>query len=69
MVKQRPQEASKALKTLINSTAFEVLTAIVGHFNLFKAIGIVRQEVRHFYLLAHLLDTRRAGRAGMPGEP
>jgi hypothetical protein len=49
-----------ALNALRASGDLERLTAQVSQFNLFEAIGMVRQEVRHSYLLAHLLDPCQA---------
>lgn len=57
VTRQVPQDALTALR---DSGDLERLAARVGQFNLFEAVGMVRQEVRHSYLLAHLLNPRES---------
>ncbi len=49
----------KALEAfLVGNADLERLEALLGRFNIFEAIGVVRQELRHSDLLAFLLDPR-----------
>jgi len=60
----RRSSDGEAIERLLQSGDLVRLTARVSQFNLFEAIGMVRQEVRHSYLLAHLLDPRQTHRLG-----
>ena len=47
----------KALETLVvNNADLERLEALLDRFNIFEAVGLVRQEIRHSAFLAFLLD-------------
>lgn len=47
----------KALEAfVVNNADLEALEALLSQFNIFEAIGAVRQELRHSQLLAYLLD-------------
>lgn len=49
----------KALENLVvDNPDLEWLEALLDRFNIFEAIGVVRQELRHSDLLAFLLDPR-----------
>ncbi len=55
----------KALEAfLVGNADLERLEAMLGRFNIFEAIGVVRQELRHSDLLAFLLDPRSSHRMG-----
>ncbi len=41
---------------VVGNSDLEELEAVVGKFNIFEAIGVVRQELRHSNFLAFLLD-------------
>ncbi len=43
---------------VVENEDLERLEALLGRFNIFEAIGVVRQEVRHSDFLAYLLDPR-----------
>jgi len=50
----------KALEDfVIDNEEFERLEALLDQFNLFEAIGVVRQELRHSDFLAFLLDPQQ----------
>jgi hypothetical protein len=50
----------EALESLvIDNPDLERLEALLDRFNLFEALGIVRQELRHSDLLAFILDPRQ----------
>ena len=54
-----------ALEALIvDNSELERLEALLGQFNLFEAIGAVRQELRHSDFLAFLLDPAQNHRLG-----
>ena len=44
---------------VLENDDLERLEALLGQFNIFEAIGAVRQELRHSDFLAHLLDPRQ----------
>jgi hypothetical protein len=49
----------KALEDfLVGNEDLERLEALLDRFNIFEAIGVVRQELRHSDFLAYLLDPR-----------
>lgn len=49
----------KALEAfLLDNEELEQLEALLNEFNIFEAIGAMRQEVRHSDFLAFLLDPR-----------
>jgi hypothetical protein len=49
----------KALEAfVVNNTDLERLEAPLDRFNIFEAIGVVRQELRHSDFLLYLLDAR-----------
>jgi hypothetical protein len=49
----------KALEAfVVENEDLERLEAVLGQFNIFEAIGVVRQEVRHSDFLAYLIDPR-----------
>lgn len=49
----------KALEALVvNNPDLERLEALLDRFNIFEAVGLVRQEIRHSAFLAFLLDPR-----------
>ncbi|HEU5377985.1 MAG TPA: PD-(D/E)XK nuclease family protein [Ktedonobacteraceae bacterium] len=55
----------KVLEALVTNNAdLEKLEALLGRFNLFEAIGVVKQELRHSYLLAFLLNPQKNHRLG-----
>lgn len=55
-----PEEDFAALERLIVGDAdFERLETLLAEFNLFEAIGVVRQELRHSDFLAFLLDPQQ----------
>jgi hypothetical protein len=52
-----PDVALEALEHfVVDNGELEDLESLLGHFNLFGAIGVVRQELRHSDFLAFLLD-------------
>ncbi len=55
----RAEQDRKALESfLVGNQDLERLEALLGRFNVFEAIGVVRQELRHSDFLAYLLDPR-----------
>lgn len=49
----------KALEAfVVENEDLERLEAVLGQFNIFEAIGVVQQEVRHSDFLAYLIDPR-----------
>lgn len=49
----------KALEAfVVNNADLERLEALLDRFNIFEAVGLVRQEIRHSTFLAFLLDPR-----------
>ncbi len=47
----------KALEVFIlNNPELEYLETKIGQFNIFEAVGMVRQEIRHSHFLAFLLN-------------
>lgn len=51
------EQERKALEALVvNNPDLERLEALLGRFNIFEAVGLVRQEIRHSAFLAFLLD-------------
>jgi hypothetical protein len=51
------RENRKALEALVvDNDDLERLELLIGEFNIFEAIGALRQELRHSSLLAFLLD-------------
>jgi hypothetical protein len=44
---------------VVANTELETLEALLGQFNIFDAIGVARQELRHSDFLAFLLDPRQ----------
>lgn len=56
----RYDEALVLLEALIvDNPDFERLEVLLDQFNIFEAVGVVRQEVRHSNFLAFLLDPRQ----------
>lgn len=54
-------EAIQALEALIiGNPDMEELELLLSEFNLFEAVGMVRQELRHSHFLAFLLDPNKA---------
>ncbi|RYG57808.1 hypothetical protein EON80_27830, partial [bacterium] len=49
----------RASESLENDPDFQRLGALLNDFNLFEALGMVRQELRHSHWLAFLLDPAR----------
>ena len=49
----------KALEAFKNDSKLNELEELLGHFNIFEAIGIIRQEIRHSNFLAFLLDPKQ----------
>lgn len=45
---------------VVDNPELEQLEALLGQFNIFEALGAVRQELRHSALLAFLLDPRQS---------
>src|SRR5215213_4631094 len=43
-------------RLLVTDSSFEQLERMLGGFNIFEAVGVVRQELRHSQFLAFLLD-------------
>ncbi len=62
MSDHEPTKADQDLRALgaflLGNADLERLEALLGRFNIFEAIGVVRQELRHSDLLAFLLDPR-----------
>src|SRR4051812_3228254 len=55
-----PAQDRKALEALVvDNEDLEQLEALLDQFNIFEAIGAVRQELRHSAMLAFLLDPRQ----------
>src|SRR3954454_8015648 len=53
-------EARQALEAfVVDNTDLETLEGLIAQFNIFEAIGVVRQELRHSDFLAFLLDPRQ----------
>ena len=48
----------QALEHLVGNEDLERLEALLDQFNIFEAIGVVNQELRHSDFLAYLLDPR-----------
>ena len=54
---EQAEQDLKALETfVVNNPDLERLEALLDRFNIFEAIGVVRQELRHSDFLAFLLD-------------
>ncbi|MDQ3237363.1 MAG: PD-(D/E)XK nuclease family protein [Actinomycetota bacterium] len=54
---EQREEDLKALENFIVGNAeLEKLEAMLDRFNIFEAVGLVRQEVKHSTFLAFLLD-------------
>lgn len=53
-------EEKKLLEDLANSEALMQLETLLAEFNIFEAMGAVRQELRHSDFLAFLLDPRQS---------
>jgi PD-(D/E)XK nuclease superfamily len=59
-------EDKQALQNLIsNNIELEKLEGLLSQFNMFEAIGVVRQEVRHSDFLAFLLDPQQSHGLGV----
>ncbi len=57
------EQDRKALEALVdNNPDLERLEALLGRFNIFEAVGLVRQEIRHSAFLAFLLDPQESHR-------
>ena len=53
----KPETDRTALKELLTDvSAFDALEARLARFNVFEAVGLVRQEIRHSNLLGFMLD-------------
>ena len=60
MTNQTPVTGREALEDfLIENPDLERLEIMLGEFNLFEALGVVRQELRHSDFLGFLLDPRQ----------
>ncbi len=51
-------DARAALRALVEDSDFRRLRKLLDRFNIFEAIGVVRQELRHSDLLAFFLDPK-----------
>src|SRR3712207_3798178 len=55
----RTEQDRKALEDfVVGNEDLERLEALLDRFNIFEAIGVVRQELRHSDFLAYLFDPR-----------
>src|SRR5216684_6056912 len=60
-----PNASQKDLEALVvDNPDLERLEALLDQFNIFEALGAVRQELRHSDFLAFLLDPQRPHRLG-----
>jgi hypothetical protein len=57
-------EKVKQLEDLANSKDLQRLETLLAEFNIFEALGLVRQELRHSDFLAFLLNPRQNHRLG-----
>src|SRR3954452_1476430 len=58
-------EDKQALEAfVVEHSDLETLEGLVAQFNIFEAVGAVRQELRHSDFLAFLLDPRQNHRLG-----
>jgi hypothetical protein len=57
-------EKVKQLEGLANSKDLRRLETLLAEFNIFEALGLVRQELRHSDFLAFLLNPRQNHRLG-----
>ena len=53
------EELNLLQELIVNNPDLEKLEGLLDRFNLFEALGIVRQEIRHSDFLAFLLDPRQ----------
>lgn len=54
------EQDRKSLEALVvNNPDLERLKALLGRFNIFEAVGLVRQEIRHSAFLTFLLDPQQ----------
>ena len=64
-VPDQPTEDRRALEAFVVENAdLETLAGLLDQFNIFEAVGVARQELRHSDFLAFLLDPRQNHRLG-----
>lgn len=59
-VDQADQDRKVLEALVVNNPDLERLEALLDRFNIFEAVGLVRQEIRHSTFLAFLLDPRES---------
>jgi hypothetical protein len=59
-VEQAEQDLKALEAFVVDNPDLERLEALLDQFNIFEAIGVVRQELRHSDLLAFLLDSQES---------
>ena len=58
-VDQNSSDREALEKLVTDNDELEKLEAIIGCFNIFEAVGVVKQELRHSDFLAFLLDPQQ----------
>ncbi len=59
---EKNEEMKKALQALADDTNLRRLDELLKEFNIFEALGVVRQELRHSDFLRYLLDPNEGHR-------
>src|SRR5688572_14064226 len=61
---QRIEDRQLLEAFVVENADLETLEGLIAQFNIFEAVGAVRQELRHSDFLAFLLDPRQNHRLG-----